>query len=91
MARNAITYHGVTQAIIDCLKVKLQDGGVNGVGTSSDTEGELTSHGITADYLYDPINQMLTITITHKPFFVSCGEIVGKIHDALTACGDLNP
>jgi hypothetical protein len=84
MACTAITFHGVTPAVFDCLKAKLDAGGFP---VSGDPNGTLTGDGVTAIYSWDGTGS-LTVIVTKKPFFISCGHVTGAIHDALQACGD---
>jgi hypothetical protein len=100
MACTAITFHGVTPAVFDCLKAKLDAGGFP---VSGDPDGTLTGDGVTATYSWDGTDSLFVI-VSKKPFFISCGHemaaiktlfdqttvVTGAIHDALQACGDSN-
>jgi hypothetical protein len=45
----------------------------------------ISGHGITAQAAYDEPKQTLTVTVTHKPFFVSDDLIESGIRDAIGA------
>jgi hypothetical protein len=82
---NPVTFHGVSPAVFDCIRAKLIAAGV--MFSAPDNAGTLTGHGVAASFSWDGADA-LTVTITGKPFFISCGHITGAIHDALVACGD---
>jgi hypothetical protein len=79
-----VVYHGVTSSVFNCLKKKLEDGGIH---VPPGDSGELSGHGITAKFNWDEKAATLSITITDKPWIYPCGTITGKIHDNVKACG----
>jgi len=83
MACTSITYHGVTPAVWGCLKANLKAGGITVPPTNS---GTISGHDITAAYNWDGAGN-LSITVTALPFLITCGEVTGKIHSAIQACG----
>jgi len=90
---NPVTFHGVTPAVWACLKEKLIDSGATwrsplGVTNTPIPQiaGSIDGHGVAASFTWDGADA-LTVTVTGKPFFISCGHITGAIHDALVACG----
>jgi len=85
MACNIVTFHGVTPEVFNCLKSKLAAEGVYGPNAD---KGELSGFGVRVKYGFSA--PTLTIEVEGKPFFFTCGFITGKLHDALSACGDQN-
>lgn len=43
--------------------------------------GVCSHSGVTIEYEYDAIAETLTLTVTGKPFVVSCGMVNGRLHD----------
>ena len=77
-----VTYHHVTPEVFKCMKNKLIDMGIHGSDSNS---GHISGHGVEADFSWDGKSD-LTITITDKPAFISCGIIIGNIHDIVHEC-----
>jgi hypothetical protein len=88
MSCPSITFNGVSQEVIDCLKAKLTLQGITGLQNNS---GTLSGHGVTVDYLFDSVKETLTIVVQKKPWIISCGHVTGAIHDALVTCGEIEP
>lgn len=84
MGCSSVTYHEVTSKVFNCLKKKLEEGGVH---IPSGTSGELSGHGVTADFSWDEKAATLVITIKKLPWYASCGMATGKIHDQIKSCG----
>ncbi|WP_440944991.1 hypothetical protein ACSAZL_12585 [Methanosarcina sp. T3] len=63
----------VTPGMFECLKEKLQGYGID---VPPGNKGELSDRGITGSFEWDGESN-LTLTITRKPFFISC-QTVGK-------------
>lgn len=83
----AFTLSPVTQTQVDEIVTHLRGGG-NSVGDQS-TLGSpnktysISGHGIDASAVYDPAKSELTVSIQHKPFFVSMDHIEQGIQAAL--------
>ena len=84
MGCSKVVYHGVTSSVFNCMKKKLEDGGIH---VPSGHSGELSGHGITADFNWDEGAATLSVTIKKLPWYVSCGTATGKIHDVVKECG----
>jgi len=83
MACKRVDYQGVTPTVFDCMKKKLESTGIH---VPSGDSGKMSGKGVTADYSWDG-KSILAVTVTDKPFIVSCGYVTGKIHDAIQDCG----
>ena len=84
---NAVTYHGINQKVFDCLKKKLADVHINvPPGNEGDIEGDTPVGKIKGHFKWDGVSN-LTVQITEKPWIVSCGKIIGTLHDAVHDCG----
>lgn len=79
-----VVYHGVTASVFDCMKKKLEAGGIH---VPSGHSGKLSGGGITANFNWDEAAATLSIAITDKPWIYPCGTITGKLHDNVKACG----
>ncbi|WP_456475321.1 hypothetical protein [Candidatus Pyrohabitans sp.] len=84
MGCKTVTYHGVTSSVFECLKEKLEKAGIH---VPPGDSGEISGHGITADFSWNEGAATLSITIKKLPWYVSCGVATGKIHDEIHACG----
>ena len=79
---NPITYSNVTSEVFECLKKKFESARIHfPTGNSGDMEGS----GVKVHFEWDGKSN-LTITITEKPFIVSCGFVIGKITDFVHEC-----
>jgi len=47
--------------------------------------GTITSHGVTANYRYDPDALSLTVDVIHHPFFIPVSAIEHQLRDAVMA------
>ena len=83
MACKRVDYHGGTPTVFECMKKKLEDAGIH---VPSGPKGDMVGKEVTAEYIWDE-KSVLTVTVTKKPFFVSCGYVTGKIHDFVHECG----
>lgn len=61
-------YSNVSPETFECMKTKLQN---YGVSVPSGNEGDLSSKGVSAHYLWDE-KSSLVIKVTDKPALVSC-------------------
>ena len=82
MSCRPITFRNVPPDTFNCMKKKLQD---YGIYVPSGNIGELSGKGITASFEWDG-NSNLTITITQKPFIVSCEIAAQKIKGFVRDC-----
>lgn len=82
MGCKPVTFKNVTPAVFNCMKKKLQGVGIH---VPAGKKGELSGNGVTADYEWDGVSK-LTVTLTEKPFIISCGAAVGKINDFVKQC-----
>jgi hypothetical protein len=76
------TFTGVSQARFNCLVQKAQGEGINITGNI----GQVTSDGLTIRWSFNPVAQTLELQCMGKPFFLSCGIVNGKLHDAVDEC-----
>jgi len=77
-----VAYSGVTPDIFECMKQDLLD---YGIYVPPGQSGELSGNGITANFQWDGESR-LTITVTDKPFFVSCGTVTDEIRQFAQNC-----
>jgi len=77
-----IKFINVTPERFECMKERLQDSSVR---IPPGNEGELSGRGITADFEWDGESN-LTISITDKPFFVSCENIDQALINFVKEC-----
>ncbi|MDD2613488.1 MAG: hypothetical protein PHQ15_02075 [Methanosarcina sp.] len=82
MSCKPITFRNVPPDTFNCMKKKLQDYGIH---VPLGYKGELSGKGITAIFEWDGQSN-LTITITEKPFIVSCESAAQKIKGFVRAC-----
>lgn len=76
------TFSNLTQARFDCLVQKAASSGI----VISGNEGQASKDGITLRWKFDPAQQTLDLQCMSAPFFLSCGDINGKIHDIVDSC-----
>jgi hypothetical protein len=76
---------GVTPDTFECMKKKLQDYGIN---VPPGNKGELSGKGITGSFEWDGKSD-LTLRITKKPFFISCGTADKEITKFVDQCKTL--
>lgn len=79
-----ITFHGITPAVFATLKDKLRAAGIT---VRDGNLGVISEDYIKANFAYWEMLGRLEVTITSKPFLVSCGYITGKIYDEIVAAG----
>lgn len=82
MACTPVTFHSVTPDVFSCMKQKLEAAGIH---VPPGNKGELSGQGVVADFDWDGSTN-LTITVKEKPFFISCGTVIGKIQDFVHQC-----
>jgi len=68
------------------MKQKLKEAGIP---VPPENEGDMEGHGVKVHFKWDG-SANLTITITDKPWYVSCGTIIGQIHAFVQSCGGTN-
>jgi hypothetical protein len=79
-----VRYSGVTPNMFECMRQDLQN---SGIYITPGKSGELSGNGFSADFEYDGKSN-LTITITDKPFFVTCRTITDRIRQFAQDCAD---
>ncbi len=84
MGCSSVTYHGVTSGVFNCLKKKMEEGGIH---VPPGNSGELSGHGVVADFSWNEQAATLKITVKKLPWYVSCGTATGRIHDQVKSCG----
>jgi hypothetical protein len=73
----------IVQSQIDMIQSELAKS--NTVVTLRETNDyTIVGHGVTANAVFDPTEQTLTVTIVKKPFFITEGHIQNGILAALT-------
>jgi hypothetical protein len=77
-----LKFRNVSPDTFKCMKKKLQD---SGIYAPSGNRGELSGKGITASFEWDGQSH-LTITITEKPFIISCESTAQKIKHFVKEC-----
>ncbi|MDD4497792.1 MAG: hypothetical protein PHV51_06545 [Methanosarcinaceae archaeon] len=82
MGCKPVTFKDVTPDVFGCMKKKLQK---NGINVPQGKKGGLSGRGVFADYEWDGVSK-LTVTITEKPFIISCGELERKIKGFVKQC-----
>jgi len=78
-----VTFHNVDKSVFDCIKKKLSDAGTP---APSGNRGRMTGLGITADFSWDGVSNLM-IHVTEKPWIVSSETVIGKITDFVNSCG----
>jgi hypothetical protein len=82
-ACDPIVVHDITRAIFDCLRAKLSDVGVT---IPSGTSGEISGMGLSGTFAWEEETETLTVTVTQKPFFLSCEMIDEQLRRAADRC-----
>lgn len=82
MGCRPVTIKDVTPEVFNCMKKKLQ---VAGIHVPPGKRGELSGSGVMADFEWDGQSN-LTITITEKPFIVSCDTVARMIKNFVKDC-----
>lgn len=82
MSCKPIMFHNVPPDTFKCMKKKLQEAGIH---VPPGNSGELSGSGVVADFEWDGQSN-LTITITEKPFIVSCNTAARKIKAFVKEC-----
>ncbi|WP_048178844.1 hypothetical protein [Methanosarcina siciliae] len=82
MSCKPIMFHNVPHDTFNCMKKKLQGAGIS---VPPGNRGELSGSGVVADFEWDGQSN-LTITITEKPFIVSCDTVARKIKSFVKEC-----
>lgn len=77
------TFSKVSPDTFACMKTKLHN---YGISVPQGYKGELSGKGIGASFVYDPDAKSLTIKITDKPLFVSCGIAANEIKKFVDEC-----
>ena len=75
-------FQQITQARFSCLLQKASNAGI----AINGNEGEASKDGITLRWKFDPVSQTLELQCLDLPFFLSCGDVNGKIHDLVDSC-----
>jgi hypothetical protein len=78
----SVTVSGITPDIFECMKTKLQNFGIN---VPPGNKGELSGHGITGTFDWDG-NSYLTLQITRRPVFITCGTAEREITRFIDEC-----
>lgn len=78
-----LTFTGISQQQVDNLVAQLR--AHQTTVTSAGDNFTIDGHGVHSTAVYDPQAQTLTVTVVHKPFFVSESMIQTGIQDALKA------
>lgn len=82
MSCKPIVFRNVPPDTFKCMKKKLQDAGIY---IPPVNKGELSGSGVVADFEWDGKSN-LTITITEKPFIVSCDTAARMIKNFVKDC-----
>ena len=77
-----IKFRNVPPDVFNCMKKKLQEYGIH---VPPGNRGEISGKGL-LQISNGMGNLHLTITITEKPFIVSCGAVAGKIKGFVKEC-----
>ncbi len=77
-----VTFHNVPPDTFECMKNQLIDHGIN---VPPGNNGELSGHGIHAHFVWDGKSK-LTIQITNRPVFISCGRADSEIGKFVQEC-----
>jgi hypothetical protein len=78
-------FYNVNSNVFACMKQKLA---AEGIAVPPGSEGDMERQGVKAHIKWDGEN-ILTIIITDKPWYVPCGKIIGLISDFVKSCGGL--
>jgi hypothetical protein len=82
MSCRPIKFRNVPPDIFNCMKKKLQAAGIH---VPPGNRGALSGLGIVADFEWDG-QSSLVITVTEKPFFISCDAAATKIKQFVRQC-----
>lgn len=82
MSCRPIKFRNVSPDTFNCMKKKLQNAGIH---VPPGNTGELSGKGITADFEWDGQSNLI-VTITEKPFIVSCEVVAMKIKGFVREC-----
>lgn len=77
-----ITFNNVPPDTFECMKNQLIGYGIN---VPPGNSGELSGHGISAHFTWDGTSK-LTIQITNRPIFISCGRADNEIGQFVKEC-----
>jgi hypothetical protein len=77
-----VTFNNIPSGTFECMKNHLNDYGIH---VPPGNIGELSGHGITAHFVWDGESK-LTIQITEKPRFISCGTADNEIGKFVDEC-----
>lgn len=85
---NTFSFQKVEQPAVDGLIAELKASGaaVSGAGTPAN-QITIFGHGITATATYDVANEVLTVVVTRKPFYVPVAVIQTQIAENLAKFG----
>lgn len=83
MACDPKSFHGVTPAIFNCLRGKLQSAGYDVPGTSGTIHGPM---GIVIAFRFDEANSVLHTHVKAKNFLVPCSRINAELDKAIQSC-----
>jgi hypothetical protein len=83
MGCDPLIFHNITPDVISCIRTELERLGVN---LPPGNNGVISNYGIKADYNWSPAEQILSIIIKSKPFFIPCAVLIGRIQDNVKAC-----
>ena len=81
-ACDTTTFSNVQPDTFACMKTKLQG---YGISVPPGNSGVLSGHGIVGNFIWDGESK-LTVQITQKPFFVSCGTADSEIEKFVKEC-----
>ncbi len=83
MACDPHVYAAVTPAMLDCFSESVES--AFGIAVSGD-QGSATAMGTSLAWDYQRQAELLTITCTTKPIFLSCDMIYGHLGGMLKKC-----
>ena len=78
----SVTFSNVPPDTFTCMKTKLQG---YGISVPPGNSGELSGHGIVGNFVWDG-KSSLTLQITKKPLFISCGTADSEIDKFVKEC-----
>ena len=78
-----MTFQNVTSAQLQAAKEHLSANGATVSPAADGNSGNISGHGISADFSFDPGAGVLTVDVVHKPFFVPLSGIQSQIADGL--------
>ena len=77
-----VTFYNVPPDTFECMKSQLIE---HGIDVPHGNSGELSGHGIRAHFEWDGKSK-LTIQITNRPIFISCGRADSEIGKFVHEC-----